>query len=245
MTALAVSATLGWPVLLVLAGGMAVSAAYSLRPVRLADRGAVASLVLPACYAAVPYLTGALAARVPLRPAGLLLLAGLYLGFIGRILLKDFRDVRGDALFGKRTFLVRHGRRATCGLSACCWLAGTVVMLAAVPRLTVVLAGAETAGLAGALALLRALSRARGARRDEFLISAIAIIGRGMMLALLTHLSMLSAGWPVRRYDAVLAALCLLIAGQATQMARRGPAVRPASPEASVPASADLPICGH
>ena len=52
--ALAASATLHWPALLVTAAGLCVSAGYSLRPVRLADRGAVASLVLPACYVAVP-----------------------------------------------------------------------------------------------------------------------------------------------------------------------------------------------
>jgi 4-hydroxybenzoate polyprenyltransferase len=51
----------------------------------------------------------------------------------GRILLKDFRDVHGDAMFGKRTFLVRHGRGVTCAVSACCWTAGTAVILAAAP----------------------------------------------------------------------------------------------------------------
>ena len=87
--ALAVSATLHWPAIVVTACGLALSAGYSLRPVRMADRGAVASLVLPACYVAVPYLTGIFAARAFVRPADLLLLAGLYVGFIGRILLKD------------------------------------------------------------------------------------------------------------------------------------------------------------
>ena len=55
----------------------------------------------------------------------LALLAALYVGFVGRIVLKDFRDVVGDRLFGKRTFLVRHGRRTTCVLSAACWVGGT------------------------------------------------------------------------------------------------------------------------
>ena len=135
--ALAASALLGWAALVVLAAGLAVSAAYSVRPVRLADRGAVASLVLPACYVAVPYLLGVLARSggrwsASVRPGTLLLLGGLYLGFIGRILLKDFRDVRGDALFGKRTFLVRHGRTATCLFSGGCWILGTVAIVAAI-----------------------------------------------------------------------------------------------------------------
>ena len=157
--ALAASALISWPATLVTAAGLAVSAGYSIRPVRLADRGAVASLVLPACYVAVPYLLGVLAARGRAGPATLALLAGLYLGFIGRILLKDFRDVRGDVMFGKRTFLVRHGRVATCAISACCWAAGTAVILAATRGLTVPLAVAEAACAAVVLVLLYALGR--------------------------------------------------------------------------------------
>lgn len=224
--ALAASATLHWPAMIVTAAGLCVSAGYSLRPVRLADRGAVASLVLPACYVAVPYLLGALAASGRVRPDAVLLLAGLYLGFIGRILLKDFRDVRGDALFGKRTFLIRHGRGWTCVFSAVCWLAGTCVILAAVHRPTVALVASEAGCLAGALTLLRALSADRGARRDESIIAAIAIVGRGMVLLLLAHLSMVYAGWAGLRYDGVIAVLALLTAGPAVSMVAHGPISR-------------------
>jgi 4-hydroxybenzoate polyprenyltransferase len=259
IVALAASATLPWPAIVVTAAGLAISAGYSLRPVRLADRGAVASLVLPACFVAVPYLLGIFATGATPRPGQLGLLAGLYVGFIGRILLKDFRDVCGDALFGKRTFLVRHGRRWTCAFSACCWLAGTIIMLAAVHRPTLILVAAEAGFLAGALVLLRALSMergadmdgvrgrpgrwgagrwgagrwavgrwavARGGHRDEALITAIAIVGRGMILLLLAHLSMESAGWPAIRYDAVIGLLGIMIAGQATSMVRHGPITR-------------------
>jgi 4-hydroxybenzoate polyprenyltransferase len=229
--ALAVSATLHWPAIVVTACGLALSAGYSLRPVRIADRGAVASLVLPACYVAVPYLIGIFAARAFVRPADLSLLAGLYVGFIGRILLKDFRDVRGDALFGKRTFLVRHGRLWTCRFSGCCWIVGSIVLVAAA-RPTVYLAGAYAACVAIAVGLLRALSVDQGPRRDERLISAIAIVGRGMVVLLVAHLSMTQAlPW----YGAVIAALSVLIAGQATSMLRHGPIVR-----LTVPSAADL-----
>ncbi|MFJ4844369.1 MULTISPECIES: UbiA prenyltransferase family protein [unclassified Streptomyces] len=209
----------------VTAAGLAVSAGYSLRPVRLADRGAVAALVLPACYVAVPYLVGVLAARPFVRPDDLLLLAGLYIGFIGRILLKDFRDVRGDALFGKRTFLVRHGRRATCLFSACCWVAGTAVLIAAA-RPGPAYAVSTGLCLAGALWLLRALATGPGHRREEALISAIAIVGRGMVLLLLAHLSMLQAHWTVLGESAALAALLVVTAGQAATMAVSGPVTR-------------------
>jgi hypothetical protein len=166
------------------------------------------------------------AATSSARPGVLLLLAGLYTGFIGWIILKYFHDVRGDALFGKRTFLVRHGRRWTCAFSAWCWAAGTVIVAGAVPRPTAALALAYTGFLAGVLCLLRTLAAAPGARRDECVIAAIAILGRGLLLLTLAHLSMVQVGWAAWKYDARIAALTLLIAGQTVSMTRRGPISR-------------------
>ncbi|HEY1572570.1 MAG TPA: UbiA family prenyltransferase [Pseudonocardiaceae bacterium] len=221
--ALVVAATLGWFALAVVAAGLALSVGYSVRPVRVADRGALASLLLPACYVAVPFLVG----HGPLhRPAGLVVLAGLYVGFIGRILLKDFRDVRGDALFGKRTFLVRHGRGPTCVFSAICLALGAVLLLAGVDHPTIALVGGYAAGTVAMVALLAALHTDRGPRRDELLISAVAIVGRGMLLLLLAHQELVTAAWAPWAYDGVLAALIALTAAQAVIMLRHGPASR-------------------
>jgi 4-hydroxybenzoate polyprenyltransferase len=224
--ALAAGATLGWAVLLVTAIGLVLSAAYSVRPVRLADRGAVASIMLPACYVAVPYLIGLLARGHRLTAGDLALAGGLYLGFIGRILLKDFRDVRGDALFGKRTFLIRHGRRATCAVSAAAFVTGTAGMLVAIQHVTAPLAGAEAVCLGCVLAALRALGAGPAVRREEALISCIAILGRGMLLLVLAHLSIVAAHWPRPWYVAVLALLSLGILGQAARMILLGPVTR-------------------
>jgi 4-hydroxybenzoate polyprenyltransferase len=226
LVALAAAASLGPAVLAVCSGGLMISAAYSLRPFRLASRGAVASLVLPACYVAVPYLTGVLSTSTRIGSANLVLLAGLYVGFIGRILLKDFRDVRGDALFGKRTFLVRQGRRATCRFAAIGWLGGSALTLTAMAmhgHTPVGLDLAYGAALVGVLVLLRALAVDRGPRRDELIISAVAIVGRGQILALLITLSMTQR--PVLT-TAIVTALAVVTAGQAHQMLRQGPVTR-------------------
>jgi 4-hydroxybenzoate polyprenyltransferase len=37
------------------------------------------------------------------------------------MLLKDFRDIKGDKKFGKKTFLIRYGAKATCVSSAVIW----------------------------------------------------------------------------------------------------------------------------
>jgi 4-hydroxybenzoate polyprenyltransferase len=235
--ALAASATIGWPALAVVAGGLAVSAAYSLRPVRLADRGAAACLVLPAGYVAVPYLVGVLSGRGTVGSRDLLLLGGLYAGFIGRIALKDFRDLHGDALFGKRTFLVRHGRRRTCELSAACWVAGTLT-LATVRDLSTPLVAEWAVYLVVALWLLRALSVDRGRRRDDALISAIAIVGRGVIVSLVAHFSTTAAGWPASPRLALMTLLVAVALAQAGKMVRLAhPASEPVASRARLEGS--------
>jgi 4-hydroxybenzoate polyprenyltransferase len=230
VVAIGTSALVSPLALAVVAGGLALSASYSLRPVRIADRGAVASLLLPAGYVAVPYLVGLFSVRSTVTRSDLVLLGGLYVGFIGRILLKDFRDVRGDALFGKRTFLVRYGRRCTCAVSGACWIAGTLA-LAGVRGLSLALVGCYMVFVAVALGLLRVLAGDHGARRDEAIISAIAIVGRAMIVTLIGHLSMTDARWSTGPYLAVMGSLVAVMLGQAAVMARRGTATRLTVPE--------------
>ncbi|MEY9875349.1 4-hydroxybenzoate polyprenyltransferase [Streptacidiphilus sp. MAP12-33] len=241
VVALGSAATLGVGAGLLLAAGLAVSAAYSLPPFRLASRGAVAAVILPACYVAVPYFVGRLAAHPGDGLGGPLLPAGLYVGFIGRILLKDFRDVRGDALFGKRTFLVRHGRVATCQFSALCWTGGAVLLLAGAPHPDAALAGTTAVLLVTALWLLRGIARDAHPRREALRISAVAIVGRGLLLVLLAHEAVPAAHWPSWAQGLLPLALTALTLGQARSMLRHGPrgslALR--LPEPTTPAPAD------
>ena len=121
-------------------------------------------------------------------------MAGLYLGFMGRLVLKDFRDVHGDRLYGKRTLLVRHGRTITCTFSAAFWTAGGLVALAGVlhdPALVV----ATFAYVAATLVLLARLARDDDGTRDVGTISTIAIIGRALVYTVLFELVMTNAGW--------------------------------------------------
>lgn len=230
--------SLGWAALAVAAAGLAVSTAYSLGPVRLAERGILASLALPACYVAVPLLLGLLVGRGSVRAGDLPLLAALYIGFVGRIILKDFRDLRGDALFGKRTFLVRHGRVWTCRVSALCWVAAAVLLVSTRPGVTPAYVLTTAAGTAGALVLLRDLARDRGHRRDEWAISALAIVGRGLVLVLAVDLAAPAAGWPAQLTAAVIVALASVLGRQAARMRRHGPTRGMAAAPGPVPACA-------
>jgi 4-hydroxybenzoate polyprenyltransferase len=229
--ALVAASSLGTAAVAVLGAGLAISTAYSLGPVRLAERGMVASLTLPACYVAVPYLLGLLAGAGSVRPGQLLLLVALYVGFIGRIILKDFRDVRGDALFGKRTFLVRRGRRATCQVSGCCWaLAGGLVILTT-PQRTAAMAISTLACTGLALWLLHRLARDPGHREEERVITALAILGRGMLVILILPIAARNAAVPVVLADPLTMALAVVHAGLVRDMLRYGPRRGVVTPE--------------
>lgn len=219
--ALAGAALAGWRALAVAAGGLALSAAYSLRPLRLADRGVLASLALPGAYVAVPYLVGVWTGGGRAGLSVFALLPGLYAGFVGRIVLKDFRDIRGDRLFGKRTFVVRHGRRATCWFSAVSWVLGAAWL--AIVKGSPFLGGVVGIYVAAVLVLLRRLAATRGPRHDERIISALAILGRGMVLVLLALDCAQAALWPGVGRDALLAALLAVSLGQARSMVILGP----------------------
>jgi 4-hydroxybenzoate polyprenyltransferase len=221
LLALAAAAVVGPGCVLLLAGGLALAAAYSLPPLRLAKRGALAALLLPVGYVTVPFGAGLLAAGAVPGPRELALLGALYLGFIGRILLKDFRDVRGDTLLGKRTFLVRHGRVATCALSAALWSAGSLVLLT-VPGAGPVFIAGYAVQLAAGLLLLHRLAGSRDPRRDERLIAAVAILGRGLVLTLLTLVSARQTGVPAGRTDLLIAMLTLAVLAGARHLARYG-----------------------
>ena len=251
LAALGASAALGLRAALIVVLGLILSAAYSLRPFRVCERGVLAPLLLPACYVAVPFLLGVDAARRPVTGSELVVLGGLYLGFIGRIVLKDFRDVRGDALFGKRTFLVRHGRRATCALSAVCWGAGTVVVMIGSARDTSNVPVSDL--ILGTLAtcsvlLIRALARSTEHRRDERLISAIAILGRGTILILLAMYSVHAKAIAPILALPLLPLLALLVLAQAAAMLGYGPRPRRSdldrllAAEAAEPSSSAVPV---
>jgi 4-hydroxybenzoate polyprenyltransferase len=218
---LVVGTAIDWRVGAVVAAGLALNAAYSLPPARLCARGVVASLLLPLGYVVVPFLVGALTVSHSIGGRQAALLAGLYVAFIGRIMLKDFRDVKGDEMYGKRTFLLRHGREATCRASAACWVLGTLALLAVVPVRSLLVA-AFAVYLGCALHGLRRLAAATGHAEEQVTIVAVAQVGRGMCVTLLAHMTMVARGWaPGRQAVAVLVLAALFAGTYASTVAQR------------------------
>jgi 4-hydroxybenzoate polyprenyltransferase len=105
------------PAVLLVAIMLVLNLAYSLPPARISHRGGLALALLPVGYVGLTMGLGWLVAGAASLPGTLALTVICYVQFLARISLKDYRDVEGDARFGKRTFLLRHGQAAVVRLA--------------------------------------------------------------------------------------------------------------------------------
>jgi 4-hydroxybenzoate polyprenyltransferase len=217
--ALVAAAALGWRSIGVAGVGLALAAAYSLPPFRLSGRGALTSAMLPLGYVAVPFLIGSFSAGGGVDRRGFVLLTALYLGFMGRLVLKDFRDQYGDALYGKRTMLVRYGRARTCAFSAAFWTAGAIVALS-VPGNTPALDVATIVYAIVVLVLLADIARDANGMRDIANIASTAIMGRALVYTMLIQLIIAEHGLSLLEQNAFIFAIAIGPVGMARDCRR-------------------------
>jgi 4-hydroxybenzoate polyprenyltransferase len=173
-----------------------IGALYSLPPARLSYRTFLAPLTLAVAYVGIPYWAGVVVVGESLRTTDLPLLTALYLLFAGRIILKDFRDREGDAAFGKPTFLLKYGKRATCLASLCALCAGDVLLLASLADRWWLAALLQLYILSIAIMLYR-LHRTNSRNDEQLSIGVGAKMGNGLLVTLLGALilSNQSADW--------------------------------------------------
>jgi 4-hydroxybenzoate polyprenyltransferase len=124
---MALSSFYGWKGILCSAVMLLVSYAYSIRPVRLTARPLISPVVLALAYVYYSFTFGFWSMPDD-RAYPFMLTVGLFVGFIARILLKDFRDIRGDKKYGKITFLIRYGANATIIASALLFIAASIII---------------------------------------------------------------------------------------------------------------------
>jgi guanylate kinase len=181
----------GWAGVGIIAALLVLDYLYSSPPVQLSHRGAAAPLLLPLGYVAGPVLLGATSVTTAIPSRLVVLVIGLYLAFVGRSALKDFRDIDGDRQCNKRTFLVRHGVRATVTLSAVGWISGAAALVYFCRDFAVVgvLIGAFTVAI---LALLWRLATEAMAEGQQV---TIALIGTMSNTAALVVLGALDTAW--------------------------------------------------
>ncbi len=180
--ALGLSALVSTSYMLVMLAGILLSLAYSLPPIRISYRGIWAPLLLPIGYVVIPFMGGTAVVGGALDRA---LLIACYVGFVGRIILKDFRDIKGDTKYGKRTFVVRHGKQATCLVSLLAWTVGNVLFWYVLPGLVWVLLQPVWVLIVHGLYLL---SRTDVFRDEQVIIGLMARLANGLLIATLGYL---------------------------------------------------------
>jgi 4-hydroxybenzoate polyprenyltransferase len=193
--ALATAALAGGPVLAVAGASLAIGYGYSLRPIQLSYRTWLAPTILSVAYAIVPYALGLLAAGGRIDRVDLLLCGALYLLFLARINLKDFRDRAGDAAYGKPTLLLAHGKTVTCAVTGIALLVGCAALVAALGGHPGVVAIVSFFG-AVILSTLWRLWRTSDPRDEQIAIGLGAKMGNGLLACTLASLVLQAHGAP-------------------------------------------------
>lgn len=159
---------------------------YSLRPLRISDRGIFAQYSLAGAYVYFPltlgYWSSPMANTYPW-----VLSIGLYCAFVARLLLKDYRDVRGDSKHGKMTFLLRHGTTTTIYTSIGFWVLSIGLVNSSVSFAYGVVIP-SLAGLLQGYLFLKVLGKTKDTIKQQNSITFIAKTANALIMTLLAYL---------------------------------------------------------
>lgn len=193
--ALASGGLIGARAIALVALGLFVALTYSARPLRISYRTPASPLLLAIGYVAVPYALGTEIERGSFASADAWLLGALSALFLARIALKDFRDRPGDAMYGKRTLLLRVGKEVTCAVSLAALLGGDAILIYALRASPILVLLIQSFFLGIAYALQR-LRMTEDPREEQVMIGIGARLGNGLLLSVLAWLLMTSGGAP-------------------------------------------------
>jgi 4-hydroxybenzoate polyprenyltransferase len=172
---------------------LVIGVLYSLPPVKLSYRTFLAPLTLAVAYVGIPYWVGSVTVGERPDASDLPLLAALYLLFVGRIILKDFRDREGDAAYGKPTFLLKYGKPATCLASFVAIIVGDVVLISALADMLWLAVLLQPYVVTAAIMLYR-LYGVESHKDEQVAIGVGAKMGNGLLTTLLGALVLVGYG---------------------------------------------------
>jgi 4-hydroxybenzoate polyprenyltransferase len=172
---------------LIIGGILFMNLAYSLPPLKVSHRPLLTPFYLVIGYIVLPYLLGVSLVGSRFNSSDYLYLPALYLLFLARISLKDFRDREGDAKNHKMTYILKYGKSATCRLSLTSLILGSLLLIAAL-RATPWLALGLSVYMVGLIMTIRRLKRTNSLHQELISIGFGARIGNGMLFILLGEL---------------------------------------------------------
>jgi 4-hydroxybenzoate polyprenyltransferase len=197
------------PALLVVAG-LVIGRAYSLRPLRLSYRPYWAPATLAVAYVVVPYTLGFWSSGAHVGGLTIAIGAALVAMFLGRIVLKDFRDREGDAIFGRRSLLLLHGQRRTCAISGAFVALGDILLCAAFGSQAWPLLALAQGFFAAVMLMLWRLAKATTTTAEQVAIGTGAKMANGLLFSLLSWLLLSGHGASVAMRAAFVVLLAVL-----------------------------------
>lgn len=184
--------------LIILALSLLINYIYSLPPLKLSYRTHFAPLILSVAYVFIPYWLGAVIAHSKIAGQELFLIAGLLFLFFGRIILKDFRDRKGDALYGKPTFLLKYGKLSTCWVSFVSIICGNIFLFVGLPTKNPIILFTLELYLISVIFMLYKLSKVSEHDDEQTTIGIGAKMGNGLLLTILGFLVLLEYQAPAQ-----------------------------------------------
>jgi 4-hydroxybenzoate polyprenyltransferase len=200
----------GWLAGVAMLAILAIDSAYSLKPFVLSRRTHVAPLVLPLVYAVFPFAIGVVASGQYPGVSDVSFMAGFYLLFLSRIILKDFRDRAGDRKFGKLTFLLRYGKKAVLAVSVTALGLGGSLVVASL-HASYFVSSLLISYLAVAVWALYRIGLARDIINEMVGIGLFAKAGNAFLLSILAYMILRSSGATQSGQVGALALLALLM----------------------------------
>lgn len=160
---------------------------YSMTPFRVSYRGGLAQLLLPLGYVFFPFTLGFIALNGDITTTtAASTLVGLYLLFGSRVLLKDFRDVKGDKKHGKLTFLLRHSVLTVVKASTTAYMLGLTILVTEVINLDLYYLILPMAFICGvSMVLFNELAKTKKWREQKPLLAPIGRLNTAQQILLL------------------------------------------------------------
>ena len=184
---------INWWALLIIGCSILINVLYSLPPIRLSYRTFLAPIILGVAYVGLPFMLGIVISKSSLNLNNLLWILGLYIMFIGRIILKDFRDRKGDSKFHKPTFLLKYGKTATCVFSYIAIIIGGSLLIAITYKkiwLSIIIA----LYIISIIIMLRRLQLSPEGEQEQLSIGVGAKMGNGLLITLLCAFALEQSG---------------------------------------------------
>lgn len=172
----------------VMISALAINYAYSAPPLKLSYKPYFAPLSLTLAYVGITYWLGVATVGDRLGWGDVPFLTALGILFLGRIILKDFRDRVGDAQYGKRTLLLQYGKPVVCTISMAAVIIGDILLLLAMRLTSISFVLMVQAFIVAILVALGRLRHTQESEQEQIAIGIGAKMGNGLLLLILSIL---------------------------------------------------------